>query len=404
MSPKFRFRAFESSETELLEPLLCVSVASFLRSRDPFSRWSIAMKRPAATPKKSPKRKPGSPAASQTKQEPVSPAAAKATATKASAMKKHPPIPKDAAKRLHSKLQTMAKSGKDGLQKAYKQCKTQEDKRTFFYNVYLLDPAVSEKAVLKKDQQETVVTDDNIDDWLTAEQVAKHKGIEPGVGSYKELVAASVKGLPERKHEDEHLAALGVKQFHYQATKTKTQTLKRKGMELLEQVGDVSQEDFADMRAAMNPFSGQRMIGNSKGSKQGGEDPGLKKAEDEVNVEVDWEQVYKGNQKKCKSFLQSMASEMHNCDTLLGKIASLASSSEMKPLLEKQVQAQKQLLEDEKKKFLTEHLGFPKACKDATEAEEKHDSLQDLASRMGSFLKGWRKELSAHKNFLDQES
>ena len=76
----------------------------------------------------------------------------------------------------------------------------------------------------------------------------------------------------------------------------------------------------------------------------------------------------------------------------------------MKPLLEKQVQAQKQLLEDEKKKFLTEHLGFPKACKDATEAEEKHDSLQDLASRMGSFLKGWRKELSAHKNFLDQES
>ena len=162
----------------------------------------------------------------------------------------------------------------------YKECKSQEEKRTFFYDVYLLDPAVSEKAVLKKDQQETVVTDDNIDDWFTAEQVAKYKGIEPGV----ELVEAC---LPERKHEDEHLAALGVKQFHYQATKTKTQTLKRKGMELLEQVGDVSQEDFADMRAAMNRFSGQRMIGKSKGSKQGGEDPGLNKADEEMNLEVD---------------------------------------------------------------------------------------------------------------------
>ena len=90
----------------------------------------------------------------------------------------------------------------------------------------MLDPAVSEKAVLKTDQQETVVTDDNVDDWLTAEQVARHKGIEPGVDKYKELVEASVKGLLERKHEDEHLAALGVKQFHYQATKTKTQPLR----------------------------------------------------------------------------------------------------------------------------------------------------------------------------------
>jgi hypothetical protein len=31
----------------------------------------------------------------------------------------------------------------------------------------------------------------------------------------------------------------------------------------MEQVGDVSTEDFTDMRAAMNPGTGQRMIGNS---------------------------------------------------------------------------------------------------------------------------------------------
>ena len=83
------------------------------------------------------------------------------------------------------------------------------------------------------------------------------RALKPGVDQYKELVAASVKGLPDRKHEDGNLAALGVMQYHYQATKTKNQILKRKSLELQEQVGEVSQEDFADMRAAMNPKSAQ---------------------------------------------------------------------------------------------------------------------------------------------------
>ena len=74
-----------------------------------------------------------------------------------------------------------------------------------FYDKYLLDPEVSEKTVLKKDQQGNVVAEDNID----GSAVAKFKGIEPGVDQYKELVAASLKGLPDRKHEDENLAALG---------------------------------------------------------------------------------------------------------------------------------------------------------------------------------------------------
>ena len=48
--------------------------------------------------------------------------------------------------------------------------------------------------------------------------------------------------------------------------------------------------------------------------------------------------------------------------------------------------------------------GLQRCRKDATEAEDKHAPVQDLASRMDTFLKGWRKELPAHKNFLDQEA
>ena len=197
-------------------------------------------------------------------------------------------------------MKTLAKAGKDGLQKAYNQCRTHDEKRAFFYDKYLLDPEVSEKAVLKKDTQESVVTEDNIDDWFTAEQVAKFKGIEPGAEHFKELVKASVKDLPERDHEDENLAALGVKQYHYQATKTKTQTLKRKGLELMEQVGDVSTEDFTDMRAAMNPGTGQRMIGSSTSKQQKAledKESSLHKA-NEMNLEESWTQAYKDSQKR----------------------------------------------------------------------------------------------------------
>lgn len=153
-------------------------------------------------------------------------------------------------------------------------------------------------------------------------------------------------------------------QYHYQATKTKSQTLKRKSLELQERVGEVSQEDFADMRAAMNPQSVQIMIGScaSKQSK-GDSGPKLHKADGDVDVEVNWAQVYKDNQKKCKSSLCSMATELHNCDTLLGKIAALSDKSEMKPLLRKQVLAQKVLMEEEKSfacltgcMLLTRHL------------------------------------------------
>ena len=56
------------------------------------------------------------------------------------------------------------------------------------------------------------------------------------------------------------------------------------------------------------------------------------------------------------------------------------------------------------KKFLTEHLSFPKTCKDEAEAEEKQDGLSALANNMATFLKAWKKELSSHKNFLEQEA
>ena len=94
---------------------------------------------------------------------------------------------------MHSKLLTLAKQGKPELQEAYKQCKSQKEKRDFFYDQYLLDPDVSEKFVLKKDTEENVQIMENIDDWFTAEEIADMKGIKPNMENFAALVQPSIK-------------------------------------------------------------------------------------------------------------------------------------------------------------------------------------------------------------------
>lgn len=378
-------------------------MAALSTLKKPAAAVTSKKKKQQATPPPQEQAQPsGSPAKGGTaKAEPISPAKPKGDA-------KHPPIPKDAAKRMHSKLKTLAKQGKGDLQKAYQLCKTHDEKRAFFYDKYVLDPDVSEKVVLKKDTEESVVTEDHMDGWFTAEEVAGFKGITAGHPQYAQLVQASVKDLPERDHEDQHLAALGVKQFHYVATKTKSQTLKRKGLELTESVAEVDQEDFTEMRHAM---SGQpkRMIGSSssKGHKAaqaaGGPDPGLQKAEAEVELEVNWHQALKDQHKKCKAALQQVATECHSCEMMLEKIGGLSDSVEMKPLLLKAVTAQKEDLEKKKKQWQAQSLQFPKVADNEASAEDLSNNLAQLVEAVTSALKAFRKEISAHKRYLEKE-
>ena len=316
---------------------------------------------------------------------------------------KKPPIPKDAAKRMHSKLQTLAKQGRPELQEAYKQCKSQKEKRDFFYDQYLLDPEVSEKSVMKKDTEENVQIMENIDDWFTAEEVADMKGIKPAMENFAALVQASIKGLPVRDHEDENLAALGLKQYNYVSQKAKSQTVKKRQLELEEKVADVGQEDFTQMRNAMS-HKAQKMISSkaaSSGSKGSGQQMALPQ---ETDVEVDWHQAYKEQLKKCKSGVASMGSELHSCELLKKKGEALPDTNEMKALLLKQLTASSKVLEGEKQKCMAEMLNLPKTCKDATEAEAKHKEAADLAVKASEFLKTWRKEIAVHKKYLEQET
>ena len=126
-----------------------------------------------------------------------------------------PAIPKKDAKLTSQKMGRLASKGKPELKEQHSQCRTQAEKRDFFYNVHLLDPDVSSKTVRKFDSDKQKEQVSTMEGWWTKEQIAQDKGILPHMDNYKALTDASVAGLQERPHEDEQLAKLGVMQYEY---------------------------------------------------------------------------------------------------------------------------------------------------------------------------------------------
>ena len=70
------------------------------------------------------------------------------------------------------------------MAKQFASCKTQQEKRAFFYNVYVLDPMVSNKTVAKRDVEEDNDIENEEEGWWTAEVIAEWKGIKPGCLTY----------------------------------------------------------------------------------------------------------------------------------------------------------------------------------------------------------------------------
>ena len=87
--------------------------------------------------------------------------------------------------------------GKPELEDQHNPCKTQQEKRNIFYNVYLLDPEASSKKMVARhiaclqeaitsDGQTTSMIQDKqkeqvstMEGWWTKEQISQHKGILP---------------------------------------------------------------------------------------------------------------------------------------------------------------------------------------------------------------------------------
>jgi hypothetical protein len=319
-----------------------------------------------------------------------------------------PPIPKKQAQDMAYKLKAMAKAGSGKLLKEYNACngQGQQAKRHFFYNVYMLDPEVSQKTVRKTDMEDQEEVQQTVDDWFTADQIAGFKGISERDPNYEALRQAAVQDLPERKHSDENLANLGVLQYKYVKTTSTQVNTKRRRLELEEGVDQVSAEDFSNMRLSIQGGPQQKMIG-SKSSGSAGSGPAqggsLHKAQEdsqnkELDMTIDHVQHYKQQYKKVKGLLSAISGEDHGLQVVIAKVKEMDSGDAMKgaclqklDLLRKDIT---QAMEGYHKQFIL----LPKEAEEA-EAEAKAAQIQPLLQALTEKYKGWKKESALHKKF-----
>lgn len=360
-----------------------------------------SLKRPAAALPGTPRKSKDAKAAERTpvKAEPKSPAAPKAS----TAPKDLPRIPQSEAKKMHQKLKTLKQKGDSSLADKYDKCASQAEKRNFYYNVYMLDPSVSAKAVLKKDidMQGTVTTEQ--EGWWTQDQICGHKGVLPHNPAYKELAVAAVAGLEERPHEDPELAKLGLKQYKFCVVEHKAKSKKMQGLELKESVAEVDTDDFHAMRLAVSGGTKQVMIGTKKDKEALKDREKDKDAESEQGEEEPLADQYKTAYKKAKAALNSLSSELSGLEVVEGKLAEVEGHDKMKVAYKEQLEASMELLQDAKQDALKRFKAFPGKAdsEDGAKTEKDLEKVKELTEKCVAELKKVKKATSAIKKWVE---
>ena len=90
---------------------------------------------------------------------------------------------------------------------------SQQAKRDFYYNIFLLDSSVARKEVHKTSLERFQETEKSVKSWVASFWVAKLQGADPQDPSFKEVEKAAVQGLESRPHEVKAWAGMGIKQY-----------------------------------------------------------------------------------------------------------------------------------------------------------------------------------------------
>lgn len=180
----------------------------------------------------------------------------------------YPAPSKEAWKDMRYQLQSLSKAGKAAhLHTRWAQQKTQSEKRTFYYEVFLLDPAVSTKEVHKESLQKQSELERRVEGWMTEWEVGKLEGADPTLPNFESLCKAAVVGLASRDHEVEAWAREGVKQYWYSKELHKeTQRKKSSQTKTKETVGQLEDEPFRQVEEALKVQEQpkQLMLGSSR--------------------------------------------------------------------------------------------------------------------------------------------
>ena len=182
----------------------------------------------------------------------------------------------------------LAKEGKSGLRNAWEkasQAGSQQAKREFYYHVFLLDPAVSKKAVHKESLERLQEKETTTKGWMTAYQVGVLQGADPADPDFKDLCQAACEGLKERPHEVEKWAAKGVKQYYAEKELNTEQTkVKESTTKASQHVEDLATEDFQRVEEALSVKPEKQFMLGGKRSRKAVEEPEKAAGEEETGI------------------------------------------------------------------------------------------------------------------------
>eukprot|EP00435_Cladocopium_sp_Y103_P007573 s1024_g2.t1 len=317
---------------------------------------------------------------------------------KAKAKAKGLPAPSKAAwNDMAYSIKKLAKAGKPGMAEAWQKASSgsQQQKREFYYNIFLLDPEQSSKQVHKESLERLTVSQKTIKGWMTATEIGKLDGLDPSDPDFKVLCAAACEGLKEREHENPNLAKRGMKQYYYEKVLAKEEVKANESLTKAKQEVEIEDvQDFAKAEQALMavPESNQVVLGKKSLRKAVENEAEYK----EATPEEAYKQAYLSLSKAVKAFSSSLDKLLVLKEALNNKNAAEpsaqleASLNELKNL--------QQVHEDLKSQWVIQMGSFTPTV-DATNASDgkltkKLESLKDSVEKKHKELS---KAVNPHK-------
>lgn len=307
---------------------------------------------------------------------------------------------KEVWKDVHTQVMKLARDGKPALRNAWEkasQAGGQQAKREFYYNVFLLDPAVSHKAVHKESLERLQEKETVTKGWMTAYQIGVLQGADPADPDFKELCLAACEGLKERPHEVEKWAAKGVKQYYAEKELNTEQTkVKESTTKASQHVEDLENDDFQHVEEALSvkPEKKQVLLGGKK-SVKALDQP--EKADEEEETD---EQKYTAALKAAKKALGSLGSAVDKSSFLLkqmqAKKPEMASNAQLQSSIGQLEELESKNLEL-KNARLAELSSFKNELEKPEMAEKLLEALAGLKKACEDGTKAVQKDMAPHK-------
>ena len=266
-------------------------------------------------------------------------------------------------------LKKLAKAGKTELPEAWKkaQASGQQGKREFYYNVFLLDPEQSTKAVHKESLEKLTVESTTVKGWMTKWEIGKLQGADPSLKNFEALCGSACEGLPERDHENPAWAKQDIKQYWFEKEKPIEEKRSNESSTRAKQQVSLENEDFqrAEKALQVDQTNSQVMLGRKAAPKPVADKP--EKAKEEP------EEAYKKGlvslQKAVKGF-NGTIDKMQVLKSALEKKRISDSSLQLKAAAEELVQVLQKAEEDKS--------GFSSKLATFGPQLEKEDQLEEL--------------------------